>query len=93
MPRRIVDISMTLENELISDPDKFDVGRKEARKLVSFGGGIHHCLGAQLARIEGEISIGTLLRRLPSLKLDNAETPDWRPTFTLRGVKTLPASW
>ncbi len=79
--------------EVFADPDKFDVGRKEARNLVSFGGGIHHCLGAQLARIEGEIAIGTLLRRLPNLKLDNAETPDWRPTFTLRGVKTLPASW
>ncbi|MEQ9643751.1 MAG: cytochrome P450 [Alphaproteobacteria bacterium] len=79
--------------EVFENPDQLDVGRKGARAMSSFGGGIHHCLGAQLARIEGEVAIATLLRRLPDLKLDNAETPEWRPTFTLRGVKTLPASW
>lgn len=79
--------------EVFGQPDQFDVARKGARNLVSFGGGIHHCLGAQLARIEAEVAIGTLLRRLPDLKLDNIETPDWRPTFTLRGLKTLPATW
>ena len=78
--------------EAFAEPDRFDVARPGVR-AISFGGGIHHCLGAQLARIEGEIAIGTLLRRLPTLKLDNVETPEWRPTFTLRGVKTLPASW
>ena len=48
---------------------------------------------AQLARIEAEIAIATLLRRLPELKLDDAENPEWRPTFVLRGLKRLPASW
>ena len=51
------------------------------------------CLGAQLARIEAEIAIATLLPRLPELKLDNAESPQWRPTFVLRGLTKLPASW
>jgi hypothetical protein len=60
---------------------------------LSFGGGIHFCLGAQLARIEAEIAIATLLHRLPELRLDNAENPEWRPTFVLRGLKALPASW
>ncbi len=60
---------------------------------LSFGGGIHFCLGAQLARIEAEIAISTLLRRLPDLRLDDAENPEWRPTFVLRGLKRLPASW
>ena len=60
---------------------------------LSFGGGIHHCLGAQLARIEAEIAIATLLRRIPSLRLDDADNPQWRPTFVLRGLKRLPASW
>ena len=73
-------------------PDRLDITRPNVRPL-SFGGGIHFCLGAQLARIEAEIAIATLLRRLPDLKLDDVESPEWRPTFVLRGLKRLPASW
>jgi cytochrome P450 len=73
-------------------PDRLDINRPNVKPL-SFGGGIHFCLGAQLARIEAEIAISTLLRRLPDLRLDDAENPEWRPTFVLRGLKRLPASW
>ena len=73
-------------------PDRLDITRPNVRPL-SFGGGIHHCLGAQLARIEAEVAIATLLRRLPDLRLDDADNPEWRPTFVLRGLKRLPASW
>jgi cytochrome P450 len=73
-------------------PDRLDITRPKIRPL-SFGGGIHLCLGAQLARIEAEVAIATLLRRLPDLRLDDAENPEWRPTFVLRGLKSLPASW
>jgi cytochrome P450 len=73
-------------------PDSLDIERPNVRPL-SFGGGIHHCLGAQLARIEAEIAISTLLARLPDLRLDDAVNPEWRPTFVLRGLKCLPASW
>jgi len=73
-------------------PDQLDITRPNVRPL-SFGGGIHFCLGAQLARIEAEVAISTLLRRLPELKLDDAENPRWRPTFVLRGLKEMPASW
>jgi len=73
-------------------PDRLDITRPNVRPL-SFGGGIHFCLGAQLARIEAEIAISTLLRRLPDLRLDDADNPEWRPTFVLRGLKRLPASW
>jgi cytochrome P450 len=73
-------------------PDRLDITRPNVRPL-SFGGGIHFCLGAQLARIEAEVAIATLLRRLPDLRLDDAANPEWRPTFVLRGLKTLPASW
>jgi cytochrome P450 len=72
--------------------DRLDIARPNVRPL-SFGGGIHFCLGAQLARIEAEIAISTLLRRLPDLRLDDVENPEWRPTFVLRGLKRLPASW
>jgi hypothetical protein len=73
-------------------PDRLDITRPNVRPL-SFGGGIHFCLGAQLARIEAEVAISTLLRRLPELKLKDAQNPQWRPTFVLRGLKELPASW
>jgi len=73
-------------------PDSLDITRPKIRPL-SFGGGIHLCLGAQLARIEAEVAIATLLRRLPDLRLDDAENPEWRPSFVLRGLKQLPASW
>lgn len=73
-------------------PDRLDITRPNVRPL-SFGGGIHFCLGAQLARIEAEIAIATLLRRLPDLRIDDVENPEWRPTFVLRGLKSLPASW
>jgi cytochrome P450 len=74
------------------DPDRLDIARPNVRPH-SFGGGIHFCLGAQLARLEGEIAINTLLARLPDLVLDDAENPDWRPTFVLRGLKSLTAHW
>ena len=75
-----------------SDPDRLHITRCDVRPL-SFGGGIHYCVGAQLARIEAEIAIATLLRRLPNLQLDDVEHPDWRQTFVLRGLNKLPASW
>src|SRR5829696_4018375 len=73
-------------------PERLDITRPNVRPL-SFGGGIHFCLGAQLARIEAEVAISTLLRRIPDLRLDDAVNPEWRPTFVLRGLKALPASW
>ena len=73
-------------------PERLDITRPNVRPL-SFGGGIHFCLGAQLARIEAEVAISTLLRRMPDLRLDDAVNPEWRPSFVLRGLKQLPASW
>src|SRR5215475_9416034 len=73
-------------------PERLDITRPNVKPL-SFGGGIHFCLGAQLARIEAEIAINTLLKRIPELRLDDAENPEWRPTFVLRGLTRLPASW
>lgn len=73
-------------------PESLDITRPNVRPM-SFGGGIHYCLGAQLARIEAEIAITTLLRRLPDLRLDDAKNPEWLPTLTMRGLKALPASW
>jgi hypothetical protein len=74
------------------DPDALDVARPGVRAL-SFGGGIHHCLGAQLARIEGEIALRKMFERLPGLRLVDPDNVTWKPTVTLRGVVSLPAVW
>ncbi|WP_290057270.1 cytochrome P450 [Amycolatopsis solani] len=71
------------------DPDEFDPARPAARHLA-FGQGIHFCLGAPLARLEGRIVFRELARRLPDLRL--AGSPEWNPTTTLRGLATLPVA-
>jgi hypothetical protein len=77
--------------EMFPDPDRLDVTR-ERLKPLSFGGGIHFCIGAQLARIEAEVVFSSLLRRMPDLRLADA-TPRWRQSFTLRGLTNLPVTW
>jgi cytochrome P450 len=73
-----------------TDPDRFDITADRAAHL-SFGHGVHHCVGAGLARIEGGIAISTLLRRLPDLALAIPEEHlQWRSGLTLRGLTTLP---
>jgi cytochrome P450 len=74
------------------DPDTLDVGRQNVRPM-SFGGGIHHCLGAQLARLEGELVFSALIDRLPNLELPEKDRPAWKHSFTLRGLTKLPAVW
>jgi cytochrome P450 len=74
-----------------ADPDRFDVLRRDLGH-VAFGAGVHVCLGAALARLETQVAIGALLRRLPVLQLAS-EPPAWRPTATVRGLATLPVTW
>jgi cytochrome P450 len=74
------------------DPDRLDIGRADASHHVSFGAGMHYCVGAPLARLEAQIAIGTLLRRLPELRLLH-ERPSWRHTFLLRGLTSLPVTF
>jgi cytochrome P450 len=68
-------------------PDDLDL-RREGNAPLSFGWGIHHCIGAALARMEGEIALAALLDRFPTMELTGGE-PRWRPSFTLRGLLEL----
>ncbi|MFI5314508.1 MAG: cytochrome P450 [Myxococcota bacterium] len=73
--------------EVFPDPDRLDLARGDSRHLA-FGFGAHFCLGAALARLEGQIALGAALSRFPSMKLAD-ETPRWRPGIVLRGFSSL----
>jgi cytochrome P450 len=73
------------------DPDLLDITRTDNRH-IAFGMGIHFCLGAPLARMEGQIAINTLLARLPKLALAT-DRPQFRQSLTLRGLEALPVSF
>ena len=75
------------------DPDALDIARVN-NKHLAFGKGIHHCLGAPLARMEGQIAIGTLLSRMQNLRLKvSPEALAWRPGMVLRGLQSLPVEF
>lgn len=72
------------------DPDVFDI-RRGASNHIAFGLGIHHCLGAPLARLEGRIALSVLFRKFPDL--GEAEEPVFRDNFVLHGLEHLPVRW
>jgi pimeloyl-[acyl-carrier protein] synthase len=73
------------------EPDRLDITRADNRH-IAFGWGIHFCLGAPLARLEGQIAFQTLFRRLPKLALAT-DRPQYRQSLTLRGLSALPVSF
>jgi cytochrome P450 len=76
--------------QVFERPERFDVARENAREHVSFSGGRHYCLGASLARMEGEVGLRAITERFPDLRLLPGARR--RPTRILRGYETLPAS-
>jgi cytochrome P450 len=75
---------------VFTDPGRFDVTRANARDHLSFSGGVHYCLGAALARLEGEVGLKALFDRHPGLAIDG--TPRRRRTRVLRGYASLPVA-
>ncbi|MFC4492685.1 cytochrome P450 [Streptomyces ovatisporus] len=76
-----------------AEPDRFDI-RRDARGHIAFGHGLHHCLGAPLARLEGRIAVRSLLERFPGLTPDAEEAGlSWLPGMLIRGVRELPVRW
>jgi cytochrome P450 len=82
--------SANRDGAVFTDPDRLDLGRSPNHHL-SFGAGIHYCLGAPLARLELQIAFMTLLRRAPGIEL--VEEPRWKPTYVLRGLRSLVVRW
>ncbi len=58
---------------------------------MSFGGGVHSCLGAHLARLEGQVAVTTLVRRFPAMELAT-DSPEWNGRIVLRGLSRLPVT-
>lgn len=85
--------SANRDEHYFDNPDSLDITRKN-NKHLAFGQGAHFCLGAPLARLEGQIAVSTLIQRMPNLRL--SVEPDqvrWRGTFVLRGLEALPVSF
>lgn len=82
--------SANRDSSRYENPDTFDITRK-VNDHIAFGKGIHYCLGAPLARLEGEIAINALLQRLPEIRINtDAELLEWRPGMIIRGLKAFP---
>jgi hypothetical protein len=72
------------------DPDRLDIARADNRH-IAFGWGIHFCLGAPLARVEGQIAVNALVQRFPKLA-PATDAPEFRQSLTLRGLTSLPVT-
>jgi cytochrome P450 len=77
--------------ERFAEPDRLHLSRPDNDHLA-FGSGIHFCLGAPLARVEAAVALGSLLERMPRLRL-GSDTPEWRESSTLRGLRALPVAF
>jgi cytochrome P450 len=82
--------SANRDSQQFPNPDQLDITR-EANNHIAFGKGVHYCVGAPLARLEGEIAIGTLMRRMPNLRLNtDFNSLEWRSGMIIRGLKEIP---
>ena len=76
---------------IYSDPDRFDITRGGQPAMLTFGGGVHYCLGAHLARIELAEALTTMARRMPNIRRDGPST--WKPITGISGPATLPIAF
>jgi len=83
--------SANRDEQHFENPDTLDLARDPNKHLAFGRGGVHHCLGAPLARMEGQIAISALLQRFPSLHLEiDLGSLRWRRGLFLRGLQRLP---
>jgi cytochrome P450 len=83
--------SANRDPEVFANPETFDISR-DPNPHVAFGSGVHHCLGATIARLEGQEVFKALAERFPSLHVDSAELT-YQPSITFRSLKSLPVAW
>jgi cytochrome P450 len=83
--------SANRDPNVFADPEKFDISR-QPNPHVAFGNGVHHCLGATLARVEGQEVFKALAERFPHLGVATGEL-EYQPSVTFRSLKSLPVTW
>jgi cytochrome P450 len=83
--------SANRDPNVFADPERFDITR-QPNPHVAFGNGVHHCLGATLARVEGQEVFKALAERFPGLQVET-EKLDYQPSITFRSLKSLPVTW
>jgi len=85
--------SANRQADIWEDPDSFDIARPNANRHISFGKGVHFCLGARLARFETRLVIEILAERIPTLRLAPGQQLDYFPNITFRGPTQLHVEW
>ncbi len=81
------------DENTFADAEKLDIGRANARQHMSFGSGIHLCLGAQLAKMEAKITLETLSQRLPEMKLSDHQQFEFLPNIAFHGPREIHVEW
>jgi len=87
----LVPCAANRDPERFVDPDRLILDREDGGH-VGFGGGIHYCLGAPLARVEGGLAISSILRRIKDIEILDRDALEWHPTLLSRGLRQLPVS-
>ena len=83
--------SANRDPNVFAEPGRFDITR-QPNPHVAFGNGVHHCLGATLARVEGQEVFKALAERFPDLQIESEEL-EYQPSITFRSLKSLPVTW
>lgn len=83
--------SANRDDTVYSEPDRFDITRRDAPAILTFGGGTHYCLGAHLARLELTEALTLMTRRMPQIRRDGPSS--WRPLTGVTGPATLPIAF
>jgi cytochrome P450 len=86
-------VSANFDETVFEDPGRFDPGRRNAERHLSFGKGVHFCIGAPLARAETVQAVAALFERIPELRLADDDVEEWVPHMTLPRRKTLRLEW
>ena len=81
------------DDNVFEDGDNFNIFRKQQKKHLAFGNGVHFCMGAPLARLEMKIILEELARRLPHMRMVKGQKWDYIPTLAFRGIKKLLIEW
>jgi len=81
------------DEDTFENPDSLDIHRENAKEHLSFGSGIHHCLGASLARKEIQITLEILTKRLPNMRLVENQRFEYLPNIAFRGLRNLKVEW